>query len=71
MAPPAEHEEQCTAADRAIFDELEALERQRAQGSWPYEGVAVRMFQTRAGDFIRVLDRHEAPLSPGMVRRVT
>lgn len=66
-AVPKVEEEHCAAADRAIFDELQALEQQRAQGHWPHEDVAVRMFQTRTGDFIRVLDRHEAPLSPGMV----
>lgn len=48
--------------ERAIFAALEQL---RAEGG---ATAGVRLFRTRAGDFVRLLDTHAAPLSPGAVR---
>lgn len=53
--------------DNAIFSTLDELECLRTQGQLPHSDAATRLYQARGGDFIRVLDHHEAPLSPGMV----
>ncbi|TYZ57939.1 hypothetical protein PybrP1_003567 [[Pythium] brassicae (nom. inval.)] len=54
----------------AIFDALLALEQQRARGELAHADTPLRLFRTRAGDFVRVLDAHAPPLSPASVRDV-
>lgn len=50
----------------ALLGEMEA---QRARGQLPFAQAPLRLFGVGGGRFVRVLDAHEAPLSPRSARR--
>ncbi|KAG7377109.1 hypothetical protein PHYPSEUDO_012159 [Phytophthora pseudosyringae] len=55
------------AEARRISAQLATLEQQRAQGSLPHVDMPLRLYRVRAGGFVRVLDEHPEPVSPGML----
>ncbi|GMF65910.1 unnamed protein product [Phytophthora lilii] len=56
------------AEARRISAQLATLEQQRARGCLPHEDTPLRLYRVRTGGFVRVLDQHPEPISPGMVR---
>lgn len=58
------------AEARRISAQLATLEQQRAQGSLPHENTPLRLYSVPTGSFVRVLDQHPEPISPGMLQAI-